>query len=288
MGSEVRSRQRRSREKIAAQRATARRAQARRRLLITVSGIGLVVVLGVVFAIAAPGATSASTAARPDAAVARAVTSVAPSAFNAVGAGSATALKAENGTPLTSGGKPEVLYMGGEYCPFCAAERWALTAALSRFGTFSGLEFIHSSPSDVYPSTPTLTFYKSSYTSRYLSFVPVEWYGEADDSSTPTGHAVLQQPTAAETAVFDKYAGESFPFVDLGNKYTSGVQYDPADLAGMSWAQVAAGLRDPSSTTAKDIDGAANVITAGLCTLTHGQPGSVCSSAGVTAAAAAG
>ena len=58
-------------------------------------------------------------------------------------------------------GKPELLYMGGEYCPFCAAERWAIAAAVSRFGTLSGLHFIHSSPTDVYPSTPTLSFYKS-------------------------------------------------------------------------------------------------------------------------------
>ena len=43
-------------------------------------------------------------------------------------------------------------------------------------------------------------------------------------------------------------------------------------------------MRDPSSTVAKDIDGPANVITAAICTLTHGQPRNVCASAGVTAA----
>src|SRR5205823_15010475 len=36
-------------------------------------------------------------------------------------------------------GKPEVLYIGAEYCPFCAAERWSLVYALARFGTFKGL-----------------------------------------------------------------------------------------------------------------------------------------------------
>ena len=44
-------------------------------------------------------------------------------------------------------------------------------------------------------------------------------------------------------------------------------------------------MRNPSSAVAKDIDGAANVITAAICTLTHGQPGSVCQSSGVKAAA---
>lgn len=36
---------------------------------------------------------------------------------------------------------------------------------------------------------------------------------------------------------------------------------------------------------AGDIDGAANMITAAICTLTYGQPGGVCHSAGVKAAA---
>jgi hypothetical protein len=44
-------------------------------------------------------------------------------------------------------------------------------------------------------------------------------------------------------------------------------------------------MHDPSSPVAKDINGAANVITAAICTLTHGQPGGVCQSAGVKAAA---
>ena len=46
--------------------------------------------------------------------------------------------------------------------------------ALSRFGTFSGLGLTTSSASDVYPSTPTLTFHGSTYSSDVISFVPVE------------------------------------------------------------------------------------------------------------------
>jgi hypothetical protein len=65
------------------------------------------------------------------------------------------------------------------------------------------------------------------------------------------------------------------------------VQYGPSVLAGLSWTQVAAAMGDPSSPVATAIDGAANVITAAICTLTHGQPGGVCRSAGVKAAAGA-
>ena len=279
-----------AREKIAAQQAQARRTAKRRRLLL--AGSSVVVVLAVVLILIivklgqstpAPGGTSASPA------VARQVTTVPAATFDSVGKGSATGLKATSGQPLlTSGGKPEVLYMGGEYCPFCAAERWAITAALSRFGTFSGLNFIHSSPTDTYPNTPTLSFYKSSYTSKYVSFVPVEWYGQAEDGSTPFGHVYLQQPTSAQQALFTKYAGGSIPFVDVANQYlVPQAQYVPSDLAGLSWAQVAAAMHDPGSKVGQDIDGAANAITAAICKVTSGKPSNVCTSPGVTKAASA-
>ena len=54
--------------------------------------------------------------------------------------------------------------------------------------------------------------------------------------------------------------------VDIGNRYLgSEAQYLPSALAGLSWAQVAAAMRDPSSPVGRDIDGAANMITAAIC-----------------------
>jgi hypothetical protein len=64
----------------------------------------------------------------------------------------------------------------------------------------------------------------------------------------------------------------------------SGVQYLPSALANMTWAQVAAAMRDSSSPIARDIDGAANMIIAAICKLTHGQPATVGNSGGVSAA----
>ena len=283
-----------ARGRAAAQRAAAGRAARRKRVLLAGVGTALVVVLAVVLIVTRPGASPAAppaaastgTAAQ-DLAVARAVAGVPAATFDAVGAGTATGLSATSGQPLlTSGGKPEVLYMGGEFCPFCAAERWALTAALSRFGTFTGLSLIHSSPTDAYPNTPTLSFHGSRYSSKYVAFTPVEWFGEADDASSPFGHVTLENPTAAQTALFDKYANGSIPFVDLGNQYlVPQAQFLPSALAGMTWSQVATAMRTPSSPVAKDIDGAANKLTASICKLTNGQPGAVCSSAGVVAAA---
>ena len=66
-------------------------------------------------------------------------------------------------TLLNINGKPEVLYIGADYCPFCAVTRWGLILALMRFGNFTKLHYMTSSASDSYPSTPTFTFYNSCY-----------------------------------------------------------------------------------------------------------------------------
>jgi hypothetical protein len=286
----ARSRPESTRLKAAELRAAQRRTQVRRRLLAAGAGVAVVVafvavLVGVSLSHSGAAAVASPQAPKTDAQVAAKLATVPAAAFNSVGAGSATGLKALSGAPkLTANGHPEILYVGGEFCPFCAAERWALAAALSRFGTLSGLHFIHSSPTD--GDIPTLSFYKSGYSSKYLSFVPVEWYGEADDPSTPFGHVYLQQPTAQEAALFDKYANSSLPFVDIANRYLlPATQYSPEDLSGLTWAQIAAAMQDPSSQVARDIDGAANSLTAAICKVTKGQPGGVCTSAGVKAAA---
>jgi hypothetical protein len=60
-----------------------------------------------------------------------------------------------------------VLYAGAEYCPFCAAERWALATALSRFGTFTNLGTTASAGGQEYaPNTATLSFHGATYTSN--------------------------------------------------------------------------------------------------------------------------
>jgi len=275
------------REGVAAERARARRGDARRRALLAGGSIALVVAVAVTIIVVKLTRTPTASAAPAvaDAAAGQQVTDVPAATFDSVGTGTAAGLKTISGQPeLTLDGKPELLYMGGEYCPFCAAERWVIASAVSRFGALSGLRFIHSSPTDIYPDTPTLSFYRSGYASKYLAFAGVEWYGETPDPATPTGYAYLQQPTTQQAAAFARYGG-SFPFVDIGNRYlVPQAQYVPSALAGLTWAQVTSAMRDPSSPVARDIDGAANMITAAICKLTNGQPAGVCTSAGVKAA----
>jgi thiol-disulfide isomerase/thioredoxin len=288
MGKAAQARERTAREKIAVQRAAERRrAAVRRRLMIMGGSLFVVAALVIGFVVVRAGQKPpAAAGSATNTQIAKEIGSVPATTFDAIGKGNATGLKAVSGPELTQDGKPEVLYMGGEYCPYCAAERWVIATALGRFGTLSAPKLIHSSPTDVYANTPTLSFAGSSYTSKYVAFSPVEWYGEAADPSTPFGHVYFQHPTTQEVALFNQYGGNSVPFVDIANRYVvPGAQYIPSDLAGLTWSQIAADLKNPSSTVAKDIDGAANVITAALCKVTNGQPGNVCSSAGVKAAA---
>jgi Domain of unknown function (DUF929) len=273
-------------QKIAAQRAAAKRTAVRRRLMIAAGSIGLVIALVVALIVVKETQSPAQAlASSSDPQITREIASVSTATFNQVGTGTATGLKAISGLPeLTEDGKPEMLYIGGEFCPWCAAERWAMATAISRFGTLTVSQLIHSSPTDSYANTPTLSFVGSSYTSRYMAFTPVEWYGEQDDASTPFGHVYLEQPTAAEKALFNEYANNGIPFIDIANRYILPTpQYLPSDLDGLTWSQIATDLHNPSSTVAKDIDGAANIFTAALCKVTTG-PAGLCTSAGVQAA----
>ncbi len=181
-------------------------------------------------------------------------------------------------------GKPEITYVGAEYCPYCAAERWALAVALSRFGTFSNLSGTHSSSADVYPDTQTLSFYGSSYSSTYLDFQAVE---EATNQEVGGTYQTLQAPTAAESSLLSTYDTQgSIPFLDIGNKYvTTGASFSPQVLQGLSRAQIASQLGDASSPVAQAIDGTANNITAAICSVTGNNPSSVCDSPAIAAIA---
>jgi len=234
---------------------------------------------------AAPTATATPAPAE----VSRAVASVPASVFDAVGIGTTKLAPAKIDAPaLTADGKPQVLYVGGEFCPYCAAQRWPLAVALARFGTFEDLGETTSAPSpEVYPGTATLSFHGTSFTSDYLEFTAKEIYDR--------DHQPLDTLTDAEQKVLSTYdappytqTSGSIPFIDFGGgRVIAGAQYDPAVLTGSSHAQIAAALSRPSSPIAQAVIGSANVLTAAICEQTKGQPATVCRSKGVTNAAAA-
>ncbi len=294
------------RARVAAQRDAARRAEQRKRIYLAGGSILAVIIVVVAFVLLQgsnknSGSESVGSSGPTGAALTSVVnetTTVPAATLDKVGSGSgqvtATPITIKGSQPpLTSGGKPVMLYMGAEYCPYCAAERWAMVVALSRFGTFTGLATTHSASVDgagnqeVYPNTSTWTFLNTGYTSKYLVFQHVEMNTNVPDSSTG-GYTTLQTPTAAQQALITKYDNSTYdpslgnnagsiPFIDFGNKYMiAGASYNPQVLTGKSWSQIATALKTPSSPIAQAIDGTANYITASICKMTGNQPASAC------------
>jgi hypothetical protein len=288
--------------------------ESRTRLVIAASVIIVIIVVVLGFAIykvtlgrpspAAAASAAASTDASGNApspgsaslqALVSQVTSVPAAALNKVGPGSVQTPPVKiGGHPLTSDGKPEVLYVGAEFCPYCAAERWAVIVALSRFGTFTGLATTHSAAEDgagnaePYPNTRTWTFASARFSSQYLAFTSVETNTNIPDPATG-GYTKLQSLTKAQQAIVAKYDAPPYipaadagaiPFINFANKrMIVGASYSPSVLQGLTWAQIATDLRDPGSPVAQGVLGAANTIIATICTTTGNLPASACTPA---------
>lgn len=179
-------------------------------------------------------------------------------------------------------GRPLVVYVGAEFCPFCAAERWSVVMALSRFGSFSNLHLSASSSTDVSPNTSTFSFHGSTYTSQWISFTPVEL---EDRDQKPLETMSPQLANVFQTMDQPPYTNRAlgFPFLDVGGRFTlaqTGV--DPSLLAGMTWQQVADSLGDPTAPATRAIVGQANDLTAAVCLATGNQPQSACGSPTIT------
>ncbi len=216
------------------------------------------------------------------ASVVNAVTKVDPTLLSQIGTGGvANPFKAApSSQPLLTGptGKPEVFFYGAEWCPLCAAERWSMVAALSRFGTFHNLNATTSSSTDSYPNTPTFSFYGSNYSSSYIDFVPIE---NADNQRNP-----LQNPTTAQQNILNRYSINGYPFMDIGERYLiESASYDPAVLRTnpqdqgsqpLSMQDIANQLAT-GNTLSKNVLGVANYLTAAICSVTKNQPSAVCS-----------
>ncbi len=264
----------------------------KRNLFISLGIILVVVILFIILILTSPKTSKQSTQSTNSsgtkpapAAIVNDVTNVPETTLNAVGIGTANnkpiPIKAPN---LLANNKPEVLYEGAEFCPYCATERWAMAVALSKFGTFTNLQETHSSTTDVYPNTQTLSFYKSTYTSNYITFTPIEI--ETNISNGNGGYTTLQTPTKTENNIINKYDATPYlpsqdagaiPFIDFGGKYLiAGATYNPQVLQGKSHSQIASALADSKSPIAQGADGAANIIIATICKITNNQPSTAC------------
>jgi hypothetical protein len=248
-------------------------------LYMVIGVLGLIVALIIVLVVLSrqPAATTATAA---DPAIVQQVTGVSQSTWEAVGTGAPAVptnpFKPQHGQPILKGpnGHPEFFYVGALYCPNCAAERWSMVNALSRFGTFKNLSQIQSSESNI----STFSFGGSSYTSQYVDFVPKEILGQG------TNPPALDTLTATQQQNFTKFnSGLAFPYVNVGNQYIAiGSSYSPQILQdssanSYSWQDIGSSLSNTKSPIAQGILGTANYMTAAICNLTNQQPGNVCS-----------
>jgi hypothetical protein len=236
------------------------------------------VIVAVVLLVTGSGVQAVSTPTPVPASVLRAVTDPSSSVLVNVGTGGQPGeLTRLSGTTVLkdSSGRPEVIFVGAEYCPYCAAERWSMIMALSRFGTFTGLEEMSSTSNDVDPDTSTFTFLDSSYSSQWVDFSSTELYDRNDNP--------LQTPSSQVEQIYTTYdqppytASNGFPFLYIAGRFVLyQTSYDPAILQGLSWKQIAADLSDSKSSVTQAIVGNANYLSAAICLTTANQPVSVC------------
>lgn len=314
-----------ARQSAGAQRRRASAASRNRSRRSTYGAIGIVIVVAAVFVVIAvvggsktPKASSSNgVASGQDPVLASLpqmvdpVTSIPLSVYNSVGVyGEPLVQTVTKGqTPLKSGALPRAVFVGAEYCPYCAMSRWSLVAAFSRFGTFSGLKMTSSANDD--GDIPTFSFLRSTYTSPYLVFTPYESLDRDQNSLVPVPSDVNDLYTKydgnEQTGVASKTfnpGGIGIPFLDFGNAIVSSGDpvflnpvFDalegggPASTTAAAAAIIASSLHDPSTPEASAIGAKylialANYYTGALCLMDGGKPASVCNSKGVMAALA--
>ena len=158
-----------------------------------------------------------------------------------------------------TGTKITFVYVGGEFCPYCAMERWAIVMALSHFGNFSGLGTIVSAESSV----PTYTFYSSyTYTSNVVDFEPVEVYDNVYNSNTQS-YGSLETPNTLQQNEMNKYGSGSIPFICIGGIYFrsgAGSSLSIGTFSGQTFSSIQSQVTSKSGTAYNQINTDSNYL----------------------------
>lgn len=158
------------------------------------------------------------------------------------------------------GGKSLVFFMGAGFCPFCAAERWAIVNALGNFGRWEGLvETASADHDEKYLNIPTVSFARARYESDHVEFVGRE---TADRNFEP-----LQELGEKDYEILDMFNPDQIiPFLLVDGQFMQvGAGYSPQILEGMDHAKVRAELENPTSAVGKAMKAEIDNITALIC-----------------------
>ncbi len=175
---------------------------------------------------------------------------------------------------IRRGGKLYVLFMGAEYCPYCAAERWAIVRALQKYGQWDGLKQTMSAARDEpFLNLPTYDFTKATYNSPNIEFTSCEI---KDREFKP-----LQKLLKTEEKLVRKFnPGREIPFLLIGGRFMQvGSGFTPKIFIGHTFRQTETELKKMESEIRKTIDDEANIISALMCI--SGLPPEVCKETGV-------
>jgi hypothetical protein len=169
-------------------------------------------------------------------------------------------------TPVYQGRKPVLLFIGAQYCPHCAGQRWSVMKALDQFGTFGNVRASASSEGNI----PTFDFTGAAYRSSFVVFD----HKDVEDLN----YKPLQSLDAAEQLAFNRYdTTGSIPLILAGGYAITGDAYNLADIDGLSFGMVQRALRHGArQAIVNDINAEANAITAFLCHADGMKPGSAC------------
>jgi len=171
------------------------------------------------------------------------------------------------------GGKLTVFFMGAEYCPYSAAERWAIVRSLQKFGQWQGLKQTISAARDQpFLNLPTYDFTEATYNSPHIEFVARE---TKDREFKP-----FQKLLKTEEKIVRKHdPKKEIPFLLLGGRFMQiGSGFPPKIFIGHTFRQTETELKKVESEIRKTIDEEANIITALLCL--SGLPPELCKEAG--------
>jgi thiol-disulfide isomerase/thioredoxin len=161
---------------------------------------------------------------------------------------------------MKQNGKLYVFFMGAEYCPYCAAERWAIVRALQKYGQWNGLkQTISAARDEPFLNLPTYDFTEATYTSSHIEFVS----REIKDREFKQ----LQKLLKPEEKLVRKYnPSKEIPFLLIAGRFVQvGAGFTPKIFIGHTFRQTETELKKIESDIRKTIDAEANIIAALLC-----------------------